>query len=107
MIDKEDVALVSRITGIALSIASATIMFIRPFEAVTNTLVVYVLLICAAILVMIGQLMTIHLNQPGDFANQQKRHEAMYDAVTIGVVMLLFVIFYVLPFVQKHTALLS
>lgn len=102
MIDKEDAATFSRIAGIALSISSATIMFIRPFEPVANTLVVYFLLIGAAVLVMVGQLITIRLNQPDDFANQHKRHEAIYDVITIGLVMVLFVIFYVVPFMQKH-----
>ena len=104
MIDKEDTALLVRITGIALSIASALIMIFRPFEAVTNTMVVYTTLIAAALFVMIGQLITIRLNQPGDFPNVHKRHEAIYDAVTIGVVMILFGIFYVVPFIQQYAA---
>lgn len=104
MIDIEDTALATRITGIALSIASAVVMLIRPFESVINTLIVYLLLISAALFVMIGQLITIRLNKPGDFPNIHKRHEAIYDALTIGLVMVLFVIFYVIPFLQTHTA---
>jgi uncharacterized membrane protein len=107
MIDKEDAALLARITGIALSIFSAVILFIKPFEYVTNTLLVYILLISAALFVMIGQLITIRLNQPDDFPNQHKRHEATYDALTIGFVMILFIGFYVIPFIQKYTTLLS
>ena len=107
MIDKEDGALLLRITGIALSISSAIVLFIKPFETVTNTLTVYLLLIAAALFVMIGQLITIHINRPGDFKNQHKRHEALYDAITIGIVMILFVCFYVVPYIQKHTAWLT
>jgi len=107
MIDKEDVATFSRIAGIALSISSATIMFIRPFDPVANTLAVYFLLIGAAVLVMVGQLLTFALNTAGSFSNTQKRNESLYDVVTIGVVMVLFVIFYVVPFMQKHTNMLG
>ena len=103
MIDKEDGAMVIRITGITLSLASAVVMFIKPFELVLNILVVYFLLILAAILVMVGQLITIRLNLPGDFKSKVKRQDAMYDVVTIGFVMVLFVIFYVIPYVSNNT----
>ena len=102
MLDEQDTALLIRIVGIVVSLASAVVLLFKPLELVTNTYVGYVLLIASALLVMIGQLITIKLNTPGDFKNEMKRHEANYDAVTIGVVMVLFIIFYVIPFVSKH-----
>jgi hypothetical protein len=59
MIDREDTAALVRMTGIAFSISSAVVMFIKPFEYVTNTLVVYGMLLTAALLVIIGQLLII------------------------------------------------
>ena len=103
MFDKQDGALLLRIIGIAVSTASAIILLFKPFEIVTNTLLGYFLLILSAILVMIGQLITIRINAPGDFSSQAKRHEALYDAISIGVVMILFVIFYAIPYVSKYT----
>ena len=94
-------------TGIAFSVSSAVVMFIKPFEYVTNTLVVYGMLLTAAILVIIGQLLIIWANKAGEFVNQQKRHEALYDIITIAIVMILFTIFYVVPFITKHTTWLS
>ena len=107
MIDKEDAASLVRIAGIALSIASAIVMFVKPFEYVANTLTVYLLLIAAAIFVMVGQLITIRLNPTGQFNNRHKRQEAWYDFGSIGVVMILFVLLYVIPFVQTHTTWLG
>jgi hypothetical protein len=107
MIDREDTAALVRMTGIAFSISSAVVMFIKPFEYVTNTLVVYGMLLTAAVLVIIGQLLIIWANKAGEFANQQKRHEALYDTITIAIVMILFTIFYVIPFITKHTNWLS
>ncbi|MDB5181067.1 MAG: hypothetical protein JWO54_830 [Candidatus Saccharibacteria bacterium] len=104
MIDKEATVILVRIVGIILSISSAVIMFIKPFEYVTNTSVVYTLLIAAALLVMIGQLITIRLNPASEYPTKEKRTEALYDVASIGVVMVLFVIFYVAPFVTKHFA---
>jgi hypothetical protein len=103
MIDKQSVALVARIAGIVVSIVSSVILFIKPFEAVTNTLAVYFLLIAAAALVMIGQLITVKINQPGEFKDVTKRHEALYDLATVGIVMVLFVFLYVIPYIQTHT----
>jgi hypothetical protein len=102
MIDKLSIALLARIIGIVLSIASSVILFIKPFEMVTNTLTVYYLLIAAALFVMIGQLITIKANPVGEFENAHKRHEAAYDLFTVGLVMLLFIFFYVIPFTQTH-----
>jgi hypothetical protein len=107
MIDREDTAALVRMTGIAFSISSAVVMFIKPFEYVTNTLVVYGMLLTAALLVIIGQLLIIRVNKVGEFVNQQKRHEALYDTITIAIVMILFSIFYVVPFITKHTTWLS
>jgi len=107
MLDKEDTATLVRIAGIVLSIASSIVLFIKPFEYVTNTLTVYFLLIGAAVLVMIGQATTINLNREGELANHHKRHEAWYDLITIGLVMVLFILFYVIPFIQKNTNWLS
>jgi hypothetical protein len=107
MIDREDTAALVRMTGVAFSISSAVVMFIKPFDYVTNTLVVYALLITAALLVIIGQLIIIVQNQTGEFKNHHKRIDAIYDTVTIAVVMILFVIFYVIPFMTKHTTWLS
>jgi hypothetical protein len=107
MIDREDAALLVRITGIALSISSAVIMFIKPFEYVPNTLVVYAFLIAAALLVIVGQVMTIVSNSPEELPTRQKRHEAIYDAISIGIVIVLFSFFYVFPFISKHTTWLA
>ncbi|MDB5162976.1 MAG: hypothetical protein JWN28_583 [Candidatus Saccharibacteria bacterium] len=107
MIDTEDTAIIVRISGIALSILSAVIMFIKPFEYVTNTLTVYFLLIAASVLVIVGQVMTIVVNKPADFKSSTQRHEAIYDAISIGIVIVLFCIFFVIPFILKHTSWLS
>jgi hypothetical protein len=107
MLDKEDTATIVRISGIVLSIASSIVLFIKPFEYVTNTLTVYFLLISAALLVMIGQVITIRLNREGELADHHKRQEAWYDLITIGLVMVLFIFFYVIPFIQKNTSWLS
>jgi hypothetical protein len=103
MFDKQDGALLLRIIGIVVSTASAIILLLKPLEIVTNTLLGYFLLILSAILVMTGQLITIRINAPGDFSSQAKRHEALYDAISIGVVMVLFVFFYAIPYVSKYT----
>lgn len=79
-------------------------MVTKPFEPVTSTLLVYFLLIAAAVFVMVGQVLTIRMNTTGEFANAEKRQEAIYDIWVVGIVMILFVIFYVAPFIAKHAS---
>ncbi len=107
MIDKQSLAVAVRITGILVSIVSSVILFIKPFEVVTNTLTVYFLLIASAVLVTVGQLITVKINQTGEFKDVTKRHEALYDLATVGIVMILFILLYVIPYVQAHTTWLS
>ena len=107
MIDKEDSVAITRIAGIATSLLSALVMFLKPFEPVTNTLTVYFLLIAAALCMIISQIVTIRANLPGEFSNNEKRQEAVYDVVTICLVMVLFIIFYVVPYILKYTSWLS
>ena len=104
MIDKEDMANIARIIGVILSLASVALMISSPFENVVNTLIVYFMLIASALFVMVGQIITIRLNLPGEFSNDTKRHEALYDVITVGVVIVLFTIFYAIPYLSKYAS---
>ena len=102
MNEKYDAALYIRITGIVLSIISLSLAFIKPFEFVLNTMLVYSLLVGAAVLIMIGDLIVIKSAPEEEFSTKKQRREAVYDVITTAVVVGLFIAFYVTPFFIEH-----
>ncbi|MES2631206.1 MAG: hypothetical protein V4611_04580 [Patescibacteria group bacterium] len=102
MNSKYDAAIYIRIVGIILSIISLSLAFIKPFDFVLNTALVYSLLVGAAILIMIGDLIVIKSAPDEEFSNRKERKEAIYDVITTAIVVGLFVIFYVVPFFSEH-----
>jgi L-asparagine transporter-like permease len=103
MVDREDVGIIIRITGIVLSIISALMLAIRPFEYVTNMLTVYGLLLTASVLVITGQLLSLSKEKGGSEKAIQKRLDSLYDIITVAILILLFTILYIIPFVREHT----
>ena len=91
-------ALYIRITGIVLSIFSLSLAFIKPFEYELNTGLVYGLLVAAAVLIMIGDLIVISSAPEEEYSNRKQRREALYDVITTALVVGLFVVFYAVPF---------
>lgn len=102
MNSKYDAAMYIRIFGVILSILSLSLVFIKPFEPILNTLLVYILLVGSAVTIIIGQLIVIGLSPEEEISNTEKRHEAIYDVLTTGAVVGLFVAFYVVPFLFAH-----
>ena len=102
MNSKYDAAIYIRITGIILSIISLSFAFIKPFDFVLNTLSVYVLLVGAALLIMLGDLIVIKAAPEEEFSTKKQRKEAIYDVITTAVVVGLFVAFYVAPFLFEY-----
>jgi len=99
---KYDAAIVIRIAGIILSIFSLSLAFIKPFDFVLNTVLVYLLLVGAALLIMIGDLIVIWSAPEEEFSTKKQRREAIYDVITTAAVVGLFVAFYVIPFFVEH-----
>lgn len=99
---KYDAAMYIRIFGVVLSILSLSLVFIKPFEPVFNTLLIYLLLVMSALTIIIGQLVIIQIAPKEEIESIEKRHEAIYDVITTGTVVGLFVVFYVVPFLFKY-----
>ncbi len=99
---KYDAAIWIRITGIIFSIISLSLAFIKPFDYILNTALVYILLVGAALLVMIGDLIVIKSAPEEEFSNKKQRQEAIYDVITTAVVVGLFAAFYVVPFYVQN-----
>ena len=97
-----DVAMRFRIAGITTSVIAILAAIIRPFEPVLSVGIVYILLILSAILIIIGQLIVIRFVPEEEFKTPLQRKEALYDVVTTGAVMLIFICIYVVPFVFKY-----
>jgi hypothetical protein len=91
-----------RIVGIVVSIVSLILAIIRPFEPVFNVGLVYFLLILSAVLIIVGQLIVIKFVPDEEFVTVHQRREAIYDVITTGLVMLIFIAIYVVPFVIKY-----
>lgn len=91
-----------RVTGIILSIVSISIGLIKPFEFVVNSILVDVLLVSAAVLIMLGELIVISMGKSEEIKTSKQRGEAIYDVISTGVIVLLFVGIYVVPFFAKH-----
>jgi len=91
-----------RVTGIVLSIISLSLALIKPFEYVTNSLLVSGLLVLAALLIIIGELLVISMGVSDEIKNRKQREESIYDIATTGLVVVLYVIFYFVPFLNKN-----
>lgn len=102
MSTKYDAAIVIRVAGIVLSIFSLSIAFIKPFDYVFTTVLVYSTLVTAAVLIMIGDLIVIKSAPEQEFSNKKQRQEALYDVITTALVVSLFVAFYMIPFFVRH-----
>jgi hypothetical protein len=97
-----DTAMGFRIAGITTSVIAILLAVIRPFEPVLSVGIVYTLLILSTVLIIIGQLIVIRLVPEEEFKNPLQRKEALYDVITTGAVVLIFIIIYVVPFVFKY-----
>ena len=97
-----DTTLRIRIVGIALSVVSLVLIFIRPFDFVLNTLLVYGFIIFAAIFMIVGQIMVLNVEPNEETETKHEQHEILYDIVTTAIVMTLFIAFYAIPFVLEH-----
>lgn len=91
-------ALYIRIFGISLSIISLSLVFIKPFAFELNTALVYICLIAAAALIVIGDMIVINMSPNEEYTNRKQRQEALYDVITTAIVVGLFVVFYAVPF---------
>lgn len=91
-----------RIAGIVISIVSLVVLFFKPFEPTINTLIVYLLIIAAAVVMMIGQAIVYTYAPKEEIKNTEQRHEALYDLITTGVLVTLFAALYVIPYIVKH-----
>ena len=97
-----DTAMSFRIAGIVTSVIAIFLAIVRPFEPVFSVGIVYFLLILSTILIIIGQLIVIRFVPEEEFKNPLQRKEALYDVITTGAVVLIFVFIYVVPFVLKY-----
>ena len=95
-------AMTVRVIGIVLSVVSISIALFKPFTFVTNSLTVSGLLILAALLIMIGELIVINIGTSEEIKTRKQRGEAIYDVVTTGVVIVVYLLFIVVPFLNKY-----
>lgn len=102
MSNKYAVAMGIRVTGIVLSVVSISIALVKPFDFVLNTLLLNGLLILAALLIMIGEMIVISMGSSEEIKSKKQRNEAVYDVVTTGVVIILYTIFYATPFLNTY-----
>jgi hypothetical protein len=102
MSNKYAIAMGVRVTGIVLSIVSISIVLIKPFDFVLNTLLLNGLLILAALLIMVGELIVISIGSSEEIKSKKQRNEAVYDVITTGIVIVLYVIFYAIPFLNTY-----
>ena len=91
-----------RVAGIILSIVSIGIAIIKPFDFVTNSLLVSGILVLAALLIVIGELIVISMGSSEEIKNKKQKEEAVYDVVTTSLVIVLYCVFYVVPFLNRY-----